>query len=349
MKKLINKVKSIRNKNSLDPKSRITTDTVAEHRAMVLAGGKKFKYPMQYARRRLVINAIAIGFAAIILATFIGWWRLYKQQDTGDFMYRITSMIPVPVAKVDDYPVLYSDYLMKYRSSIHYLEKKEQVDLSTDSGKSQMDYIKKQSMSDAVADACALKIAKEKGITVSDDEINDFINSQRVTSDGTISEQTYETVIMDYYGWSPSEYRHVTKNKLIRQKVAYELDSGALDAANQALDEITSDKSIDFSSLASALAKSSGIKVTYAKSGWLPKTNQDGGLSEAAYEMDKSSVSTSLIKSTDGKGYYLVRVLDKSDSEVSYEYINIPLSEFDNELDAILSDNKVKYYISVPE
>ncbi len=34
----------------------ITNETVSEYRERILAGGRKFKYPVQYARHRLVIK-----------------------------------------------------------------------------------------------------------------------------------------------------------------------------------------------------------------------------------------------------------------------------------------------------
>ena len=83
MKKLLTKLN--RKKQPEEPKGRITTDTLAEHREKVLAGGRKFKYPMQYARHKLVINAIIIGVAAVILLVVLGWYLLYPAQNTSEF------------------------------------------------------------------------------------------------------------------------------------------------------------------------------------------------------------------------------------------------------------------------
>ena len=47
MKKLINKIRK-RTDSDEESSSRITADTVAEHREKILAGGRKFKYPIQY-------------------------------------------------------------------------------------------------------------------------------------------------------------------------------------------------------------------------------------------------------------------------------------------------------------
>ena len=97
--------------------TRITNETVAEHRERILAGGRKFKYPIQYARHKLVINAILVSVAVAVLLIVIGWWQLYPMQNSSAFMYRLTRVIPVPVAIVDGEHVPYRDYLVQYRGS----------------------------------------------------------------------------------------------------------------------------------------------------------------------------------------------------------------------------------------
>jgi hypothetical protein len=342
MKKLLNK---LRKKKELPP-SRITSDTVAEHRERILAGGRRFKYPIQYARHKLVINAIIISLVALIVVAAVGWWQLYPEQNTSEFFYRITKVIPVPVANVDGQSVPYSDYLMKYLSSVHYLEQKEQVSLKTDNGMRQIEYIKQQSMQDAIADAYALKLSKSLGVSISDSELESFLKNQRQSSNGEISEQTYNAVIMDYYNWTPAEYRQVTKSKLLRQKVAYAMDKDALSAINSVANAIKKDSKIDFKALATIISGQSSQKVVYGSSGLVPKTNQDGGLAAEAAKLQKNQTST-VIKSTMGDGYYAIRLIDINTTNVNYEYIRVPLTAFTNSLNAITKSGKVKKYISV--
>jgi uncharacterized membrane protein YqiK len=135
MKKTLSKL-GLKKKQPEQPAGRITTDTLAEHRQQVLAGGRKFKYPVQYARHKLVMNAVIIVVAAIIILIGAGYYLLYQAQNTSDFMYRVTKVAPVPVAEVDGQSVRYSEYLMKFRSNLHYLTEKEQVDITTEDGQS---------------------------------------------------------------------------------------------------------------------------------------------------------------------------------------------------------------------
>jgi hypothetical protein len=341
MKNPLNKF--LKKKNEPLP-SKITSDTVIQHREQVLAGGRKFKYPIQYAKHKLVFNAIIISVLALVAVIIVGWWQLYPAQNTSNFMYRVTKFIPVPVAKIDGQFVSYSDYLMKYLSSIHYLKEKEQLNLNTDDGRRQIDYVKQQSLKDAIADSYAMKLAKKMNISVSDSELQAFLVSQRQSSGLEISEQSYDAVILEYYDWSPAEYAHATRNKLIRQKVSFAMD----DVANKLIDQV-SDKvqsTADLKAIVDSINADSDVKLETGSSGWVPKDNQDGGLAAAAQGLEENQISKA-IKSANGDAYYFVKLIDLSDTQVSYEYIKVPLTVFSKAFDEIMKSNKVQKYISV--
>lgn len=344
MKKLLSKM---RKKQPQEPATRITTDTLAEHRERVLAGGRKFKYPVQYQRHRLVINALAIGVAAVLLLVGIGWYMLYSAQNTSEFMYRVAKVVPVPVAVVDGEQVKYSDYLMKYRSAEHYLLEKEQIDSNSEDGKSQLSYVKSQAMDDAVSDAYATKLARELDIKVTSEELEAFLKQQRQSSDGEVSESTYNAVINDYYGWSPSEYRDAMRSKLLRQKVAYAVDTKAEDIT-QSIESTVKSGNTDLKMISDGLNAQSAQAVIYMPAAWVPKTNQDGGLATAAAKLTKGQVSTA-IKTTSGNGYYYVKLVDSNETQVQYEYIHVPLTEFEAKLAQIAKDDKLKKFITVED
>ncbi len=343
MKKIF---KKILHKQDPEPPSRITTDTVAEHREQILAGGRKFKYPLQYSRHKLVINTILISVGVLVLVLLFGWWRLYIVQDTGEFFYRASKIIPVPVARIDGKAVLYSDYLMSFRSSVYYSQQKEQLNQKTDDGKTKIKYYKQQSMQGAIANAYAAKLAKELSISVSNKELDDLLKQQRQSVNGESTKESFDAVILDYYGWSSSEYRHIVSSELLRQKVAYAMDKTALSAADGTIAAINSGVGADFSALATTISGQFSVSATYGSSGWVQKTNQDGGLAIAAAKLAKGQTSAS-IKSNKGDGYYIIRLLDINDTQVSYEYINIPLTIFTTQLDAVKSGNKLKTYITI--
>jgi len=338
---------SFKKKQPEAPAGRITTDTLAEHRQRVLAGGRKFKYPVQYARHKLVMNAIIIIVAAIIILLGTGYWLLYQAQNTSDFMYRVTKVVPVPVATVDGETVRYSEYLMKFRSNLHYLTEKEQVDVTTEDGKRQVEFIKNQAMTDAQADAYAAKIAKEKNLQVSAAELEAYLKQQRQSSDGNeVSESTYNAVILDYYGWSPDEYQQAMKTKLLRQKVAYEVDQKAETVA-KTVETTVAGGNKDLNAIATTLNAEDNKAVIFWPAAWVPKDNQDGGLAAAASKLEIGQVSKG-IKTTSGDGYYYVKLVDKNEAQVRYEYLQVPLSAFSDMLAKADADKKVTEYISIP-
>jgi hypothetical protein len=344
MKKLLSK---LRKKQPQEPAGRITTDTLAEHREKVLAGGRKFKYPVQYQRHKLVINALIIGVAAVLLLIGIGWYMLYSAQNTSEFMYRVTKVVPVPVATVDGEPVEYSDYLMKYRSAEHYLLEKEQIDGKSPDGKSQLGYVKSQAMDDAIADAYASKLARGLDVDVTSADLEAFLKQQRQSSDGEVSEATYNTVIRDYYGWSPSEYREAMKSKLLRQKVAYAVDKKA-EGITRSIEDAVKAGNTDLKVIAEGFNAQTKDAVAYTPAAWVPKTNQDGGLAAAAAKLSKGQVSTA-IKTTSGNGYYYVKLIDSNETQLQYEYIHVPLTEFSARLAQVAKDNKLAKFIKIED
>ena len=102
--------------------SRITNDTVAEHREKVLAGGRKHKYPIQYSKHKLVWNTVFISIAGLVTVIVLLYLQLYVWKDTSDLAYRITKILPLPAGSVEGEFVRYSDYLLYNRGNMAVLK-----------------------------------------------------------------------------------------------------------------------------------------------------------------------------------------------------------------------------------
>jgi hypothetical protein len=334
--------------SSHEQPSRITNETVAEHRERILAGGRRFKYPVQYARHRLVINTIVISVIALISVVLFAWWQLYPQQNTSTFFYRITKVFPLPVAAIDGERVPYSDYLSAFRSQEHYLQVKEGVELYSKDNKQQLDYIKREALNDAIADSYARKLAKDNNITVSSEQIDEAMKRQRESRDGVASQETYDAIVLDHFNWTPEEARTVTAHKLLRQAVAYAIDDTATKQRDEVVEKLKTQT--DFEKLAASIEAVGDARVQAGAAPLVPSSNQDGGLAAAASRLDVGKVSEPF-RSTTGDGYYIVKLLEKNnDGRVSYAYLKIPLTKFDLQLEKVKNDKKVfQEYISVPQ
>lgn len=334
MKKILRR----RGSKETAPPSRITNETVAEHRERILAGGRRFKYPMQYARHRLVIVTIALTLGALIVIGVLGWWQLYVAQSNNTILYRVTQIIPVPVASVDGKMVRYSDYLMYYNSSIHFLQKSGEL---KQGDKRQADFQKRQNLDIAIRNAYAEKLAGELGIVVEPDQL-ERVNQEHLTmANGPISQETYNASTLSLLGWTPEEEQRSTKNQILKNNVAYKIDKEASDKAERAASLLQASQN-DFVKAANEL----GGEVEASVTGMVPLTNNDGGLTEAARKLDKGQVSP-VIRSTTGDGYYFVKLLEKTDTQLNYEYLRIPLTEFDKRLKALKEAGKIREYIKI--
>jgi len=341
MKKIFKKKRTAQQQDQ--PPLRITNETVAEHRERILAGGRKFKYPVQYARHRLVINAIIIAVVAIIILIAIGWQQLYLAQNTGTFFYRVTRVVPLPVATVDGETVRYSDYLMRLRSQEHWLSTKGQIEQGKKDNERQINYIKRSVIDGAETDAYAAKLARQKNITVTDTEVDEVVKRSLQTANGTISQELYDASTLETLGYDRDEYRLLIRQSLLRQKVAYAIDTTASQTADTVA-KLVADPNADFE----AVAKQVGGSVQAGTSGLVRKTNQDGGLTQAALKLTIGQTS-SAIKSTTGDGYYFVKLTESNTNELSYRFIKVPLTTFTSAFSALRKDDKIKEYISIPK
>lgn len=352
MKKAIvnvaNKLPWRKKKGATETSTRITNETVAEHREQILAGGRKFKYPVQYVRHKLVINAVLIVIASLVLMAAIGWWQLYPMQNTTAFMYRVTRIIPLPVGSVNGELVQYSDYLVQYRLSEYYLSKYGEVKLDSQDGKRQLEYFKRQSMDKAVAVAYARQVARSHNIAVTDKEIDDFILQERHTASGIVSQETYDASIEMLYDQSPSDYRLTIANGILKNRAAFALDDTADVQAKQAL-LLTTQTAGDFVKVAADMASSKGGKVVAGQSGLVNNTSKYGGLRVsdiAQYEVGKIS---SIVKSETDDGYYIVKVVEKNDTQTNFAYVHIPLTQMTNDLARLKKEGKISEYIKLTD
>lgn len=340
MKKLVNKLRRKPQQPDTAP-ARITNETVAEHREEILAGGRKFKYPVQYAKHKLVLNSILIGIGAVVLLIILCAYLLYFAQTSSKFMYRLTQLVPVPVASVDGQSVRYSDYLKKYRSDIFSLVQQEQINLKSADGKKQSEYYKRKELDAAVYSAYVHKVATQQKISVSRTEIDNYITSTVNTK--SISLQAYEkTVLQNYFDWSLDEYRDVVRDELLERKVGFAIDTSARKRADTLAKRATTE---DFAALATAESDDVVTKPNGGDVGVLSIENQDiNGLIAAAKRLNEGQVS-SPVQGTDG--YYIIKLTKKTPETVHYSQIKVNITELDKRFEAVKKAGKVKEFISV--
>lgn len=336
--KILEKISKKRKKTA----TRITDGNIDEKREEVLARGKKFKYPFQYAKHKLIVNTVLIGVSAVLLAVFLGWLELYKFQDTGDVVYRLTRVLPVPVAEVDGEKVRYSDYLMLYRSSVAAIESQQGILSNSEEDQQMKAQYKVEAMDRAVSYSYALKLARELGIEVSDEMVNELMVEHRTVDGVERSEEAFAGIIKDNFGLSLDEYRRMLYLSLVEKEVSVSLDEEAL-ALKLEIESILGNGSDDLAGIADSL----GENVVYSETGGMvEEMNLDGGRASVAAGLELGEVSEGFV-SKNGDGYYFVKLLDKADGQVNYASLWVPFSAFDKKLAEVEEEGKVKVYIEL--
>ena len=324
----------------------LRNQTVEEHREIVLEHGRKFKYPIQYAKHKILINALIVGIAAVGLFTLFSWWMLYHQQTLSDFFYTATRVIPIPVADVNGEPVKYGDYMRRMRASIFYLERQENRDFSTENGQTELNYTRRFNMNEAQRVAFATNIAREYDLSVDSSEIDTNIAQTLVDENGTeISKKAYETSLWRYYGWTMDDYREIVRQSLLVRKASFAVDGVAQNKINAIKKQL--DSGADFTELVKKESKDEATKKRDGDVGKLNITDLDSdGLIAAALKMKIGAIS-SPIKGVNA--WYIIKLTEKIDKTIRFSLIKINLTEFDKQFEQLQKDGLMREYIEIKE
>ncbi len=317
-------------------------EKVAERREEVLSQGRKFKYPLQWSRHRIIINTVLITLVIVSMIVVSIWLALYRLGMTDEILFRITRVVSVPVATVDGQDVKFSDYLMLYRSGIISIERQSGSQFDDQSLEQLRQEYKRSALTEAEKYTYALKLADEQNLTVSDDEIASGFERHLKLGGIERSEESFIKIINDNFGLSKREYERMLYLSLMKSKVAASIDEHANEIATK-VETLLAENDNNFQAVAEAL----GSEVSYQETGGLVDSkNIDGGRATEAMELEPGA-SSGRFTSTNGDGYYFVKLVSKTDSEVNFVSIFVPFSEFSNRFDTLSADNKISEYITL--
>ena len=253
---------------------RITNETMAAHRDEILGGARKYIYPLTRSKHRLVVISLSVFFVSLVIFFSYCTVALYKFRSNSGFLYRVTQVVPFPVARIGSEFVAYENYLFEVNRETYYYRTQQKLDPTSETGQQQLAEIKKQALEKVINDAYIKRLAREKGIKVSDQEVDSAIAVVRSQNRLGGSDKEFETVLKDFWNWSAEDFRRSLKQQLMTQKVASTLDSDAHARAEAAHGQLKAGK--DFAELAKSssedpLTKQNGGEFGFA----IEKTNRD--------------------------------------------------------------------------
>ncbi|HTE22452.1 MAG TPA: peptidylprolyl isomerase [Candidatus Limnocylindria bacterium] len=352
MKKKIKKLISKRPRRNQEPElkeaaPRITNETVAAHREEVLGTARKYIYPLQHSKHRIVLISAALFIVTIVAFFTYSTLALYKFQSSSTFLYRVTQVFPFPIARAGSRFVGYENYLFELRHYTHYYENQLDTDFTDPKNTPQLEDFKRRALEKVVTDAYVKQLAEQNGITVSPREVDDQITIVRNQNRLGGNERVFEDVLKDYWGWSVTDFKRSLRQELLAQKVAAALDTTTTDEARTALAEIRAGKK--FSDIAK---KYSDDQRTKNNGGEFPRpidrTDRDlaAQTTDALFKLRKGQVSE-LVNT--GYALEILKNLEVEGDTIQAAHILFQFKDIAEYVDNLKEQKRARLYLNLPE
>lgn len=325
---------------------RITNETVAEHREEVLKGARKYKYPLEHSKHRIVIVSSVLLVAALIGFFVYTGLSLYRYQSTSLFMYRVSQVLPLPVAKAGGRWVSYESYLFELRRVMHYYETQQQVDFTTDTGKRQLETYRPRALDQVIAFAYVKDLAAQNNVRVTEQEVNDAIAVLRTQNQLAAGDDELEAVMQKFFGWSLGDLRRQLRDELLAQKVAAKLDAAAFSKAQNVVLQLKN--GTDFAALAAQASDDANTKAN------------GGQYTDAAISMKSQEVPPQVVRElgklqpgavsgiiTTPTSFEVVKLLSKENGAYKAAHIQITFSPIESFVQPLQKKNPPKKFIKV--
>lgn len=271
---------------------RITNETVAAHREEVLGSARKYIYPLQHSKHRIVLISAGLFLVTIVAFFTYATLALYKLNTNSTFLYRVTQVIPFPIARSGDRFVAYENYLFELRHYTYYYENQLDTDFSDPKNAPQLEDFKRRALDKVVSDAYVKQLAQQHGVTVSSQEVDDQITIVRNQNRLGSSDQVFEDVLKDYWGWTVNDFKRSLRQELLAQKVAAKLDTKTWEDARAALNELN--QGVSFERVANKYSDDEKTKANSGEFGYLidrTDRNLSAQTTDALFRLKKGEIS----------------------------------------------------------
>ncbi|MBI4101188.1 peptidylprolyl isomerase [Candidatus Microgenomates bacterium] len=339
-------------------KTSLAKQTAALKRARkeVLARGAKLRRPHGLSRRKVLVMTASILLAIIVAFTATVGFLIYKSHSDSALVYRVSRIVPFPVARVNGDFVAYADYLfeVRYRKNIYSNPSgpasgsQEPVDFSKPESQQLLNDIQLSSLERAKIKAIIKQIAKDNNVTVSAQELDQAVD-ELVQSQG--GEKKFLDAIERFYGWNMNDFRQEYQIQLLQQKLQLAvlpvLSTEQKTQAEAILARARGGE--DFAALAREFSQDPGSKdqggdldFIAADTPFVPE------FKEAALKLEPGQVSDVVASQF---GFHIIKAFEKNSAgEVKVSHV---LIQYAQDMDTVVSEElakaKVSDYIKLPQ
>lgn len=323
---------------------RITNDTVAAHREEVIGSARKYIYPLQHSKHRIVLVSTGLIIAAIVAFFTYCTVSLYKTQSDTTFLYRVTQVIPFPVARAGGSFVAYENYLFELRHYVHYYQTQAKLDFNDPKNQDQLKEFKKRALDKVVNDAYVKQLAKQHNVSVSDSEVDAEVELVRAQNRLGSGDKVFEDVLKDYWGWSVNDFKRSLKSEMLAQKLVSTLDTDTHTRADAALAELKS--GANFADVAKKYSDEQETKASGGEYGYpIDKTNRNlsANVTDAMFKLPAGQYSAVI-----NTGYTLeiVKVIEVNGTKVRAAHIVFNFKDVNDYINDLKDKQKARLYIT---
>ncbi len=325
------------------PVPRITNETVAEHRERVLSRARKYIYPLQHSKHKIVLISVGLFTAGVVAFFTYTTLALYRFKSNTGFLYNVTQVIPFPVAKVGHDFVSYESYLFELRHYIHYYETQQHVDFSSGTGPQQLDNYRLRALQKVLDDDYVKQLAKQNNVSISDRELNDEITLVRSQNRLGSNEKGFEDVLRANFGWTINDFKRSLRQEMLAQKLVAALDTTTQQRAQTALDALNHGAKFE------DIAKKYSDDKSSAKNGGdygflIDKTNRDlsAQITQTLF-MLKPGQTSGIINT--GFTLEIVKNVDKQGQRIKAAHIVFNLKDISYYLNPLKDKQKARLFI----
>ena len=203
--------------------------------------------------------------------------------------------------------------------------------------KQQKEYYKRQALNAAEDYSFAMAKLDEAGKSVTEEEIDEIIEEHKTIDGEKRSDEAFEGIIRDNFGLSVKEYRRWIMLSLAKKKASMEFDQDA----KKLRDEIATSLKVvnNFGDLMKNYEGNDQVGFEVVED--VDYANLDSGRAAAAAKLQNVGDMTDFFVSKNGDGYYLVKLLNKTDTKVSYASIWVRFKWVDDQMAKLREGGKV--------
>ena len=321
----------------------ITNETVAHHREEVLSGARKYIYPLQHSKHRIVMLTVTIAIVSIVSFLIYCTVALYRLYQHNAFLYRVTQVVPFPIARTGGSFISYEDYLFELRHYVHYYQVQLQRNFASPDDKQQLVRFRRQALQDVINNAYVKILADQNKVKVSAKEVDERIRMVRDQNRLGSNNKVFADVLRDYWGWSIADFKRSLKEQILTEKVVAKLDTDTNQRAASAMSQIR--LGADFGELAKQVSEDPAAKQNAGDYGFLidkSNPNVPPEVVDALFKLKPGQASEPI---NTGATLEIVKVVEKKGSSLSAKHISFNLKDISVYINDLKAKQPAKTYV----